>query len=70
MILLDEKVIVKAKKKYSIERFDIYWLTPLGIIEDYDDCVAQLSELGLSVNMSMRPVVVAVHNDSIYEIMS
>lgn len=65
--LVARTIEIQAGKVEKIVRFDVWWVTPFGLIGDLDDAITRCIANDLNPNQCIKGVPVAV-TDSSYEV--
>lgn len=73
MVSLEEGVIALNGKTHKIKSFEVWFLTPFGLVTTLPEAITVCSDANISTTTNIRAVPVAVSNDEtplIYEVIA
>lgn len=65
MIDIVQGTITLGGETHEIHRFEVWWQTPFGLVEERTEAIARVSEAGLDLDarLVLRPVPIAISMD-------
>ena len=70
MISLQGNYIQLLRKQATINHWETWFQTPVGLFTELDLAIKRMQELDLDPELIIRPVAVAVSSDGYYEVCS
>lgn len=67
MINLVDKIVELKDSKGNITSFEVWWVTPFGMFDKLDEAIVRLKEIDLDPNLILKPIVVAICDNGLYE---
>jgi hypothetical protein len=67
MVNMKEQEIHLAEKTHSIQRWEVWFMTPFGLLQTYEEAEKRLQGLDLDPDTCVLPVPVAISGD-VYEV--
>lgn len=63
----EKKAVVIQGKTEPVLKFEVWFQTPMGLFDAYEDAVKRLIADDMDINQCMKPVAVAISSSS-YEV--
>lgn len=71
MVSLEQGLIVLGGKSHKIKKFEVWFLTPYGLVATVEEAITVCNESNISPATNIRATPVAVaDNDLTYEVLS